>query len=82
MVGRASGLPLTYKQITKEQYAETLAEQGLHEDAAGSLAAMYEVLARGEIADPTGEVATVLGRPAGTFEDYAIRAAAAGAWQR
>lgn len=40
------------------------------------------MMARGLIADPTGEVEAVLGRAPRTFEDYVVRAAAAGAWDR
>ena len=37
---------------------------------------------RGVIAGTTDDVATVLGRAPRTFEDYVVRAAAAGAWRR
>lgn len=43
---------------------------------------MFVMMERGLIAGTTQDVATVLGRAPGSFEDYAIRAAAAGAWER
>ena len=38
------------------------------------------MMQRGLIAGTTDGVATVLGRPPRTFEEYVVRAAAAGAW--
>ena len=42
---------------------------------------MYEMMQRGVIAKTTDGVATVLERAPRTFEDYVVRAAAAGAWR-
>lgn len=43
---------------------------------------MFVLMERGFIASTTDGVATVLGRASRSFEDYVVRAAAAGAWQR
>jgi hypothetical protein len=43
---------------------------------------MFVIMERGVIAGTTGDVAAVLGRAPRTFEDYVVRVAAAGAWQR
>ena len=89
VIARASGVPMTYRQIPASEYTATLVEQGVAEDAARDVAAMYEVLERvqeslaGEgLSETTEDVVAVLGREPRTFEDYAARAAAAGAWER
>ena len=82
LIARATGLPLTYRQVPPGDYTEALRRQGVDGDTARSLTAMYEVMERGVIADTSEDVAAVLGRPPRTFEDYVVRSAAAGAWQR
>ncbi|CAA9429296.1 MAG: hypothetical protein AVDCRST_MAG35-2486 [uncultured Quadrisphaera sp.] len=89
VIARASGIPMTYRQTTAPEYAAALVEQGVDADAARDVAAMYEVLervqdslAREGLSETTEDVVTVLGREPRTFEDYAARAAAAGAWDR
>lgn len=81
LIASASGLPLTYRQISPSEYTETLMQQGLDEATAGTVAAMFEVLGRGVLADTSDQVATLLGRPPRTFEDYVVRAASASAWR-
>ncbi|MEU1305180.1 NAD(P)H-binding protein [Streptomyces shenzhenensis] len=82
LISRASGRPLTYRQIAPAEYAATLVESGLSEDDAHHVAEMFVLMERGLIAATTDDLATVLGRAPGTFENYAVRAAAAGAWRR
>jgi hypothetical protein len=43
---------------------------------------VFVIMERGVIAGTTDDVAAVLGRAPRTFEDYVVRVAAAGAWQR
>ena len=43
---------------------------------------MFVMLAEGLFAGTSDHVATVLNRAPRTFEDYVVRAAAAGAWRR
>jgi len=81
LISRASGRRLTYRQISPEAYATTLVEQGLSEDDAHNVAEMFVMMQRGVIAATTDDLATLLGRAPRTFEDYVVRAAAAGAWQ-
>ena len=52
------------------------------EDDAHHVAEMFVLMERGVIAGTTDGVAAVLGRAPRTFEDYVVRAAAAGAWNR
>ncbi|MGE2716965.1 NAD(P)H-binding protein [Mycolicibacterium litorale] len=82
MIGRVTGRDITYKQISAAEYAAALVEDGFGEDDARHLADMYAVMERGLIASTTDGVATVLGRAPRTFEDYVLRTAAKGAWDR
>ncbi|WP_159232820.1 NAD(P)H-binding protein [Mycolicibacterium vanbaalenii] len=82
LIARASGQPITYKQITPAEYTAALVDDGLSEDDAHHLAEMFVTMQRGLLADPTDGVATVLGREPRTFEDYVLRTAASGTWQR
>lgn len=82
LISRASGRPITYRRIPSDEYAATLVAQGLGEDDAHHVAEMFTLMERGLLATTTDDLASVVGRPPRTFEDYAVRAAAAGAWQR
>jgi len=82
LISRASGRPLTYRQVSPAAYAATLVEEGLSEDDAHHVAEMFVLMERGLFAATTDDLATLLGRAPRTFEDYAVQAAAAGAWRR
>jgi uncharacterized protein YbjT (DUF2867 family) len=82
LISRASGRPMTYRQITPTEYTASLVDQGVGEEDAHHVAAMFEIMERGLLAATTDGVATVLGRPPRPFEDYVVRVAAAGAWER
>ena len=83
LIARASGLPLTYRQISPAEYAAALVEEdGVGEDDARRVAEMFVLMDRGLLAATTDDLATVLGRAPRTFEDYVVRTAAAGAWRR
>ncbi|WP_029113813.1 NAD(P)H-binding protein [Mycobacterium sp. URHB0044] len=82
LISRASGRPITYKQVSAAEYAATLVEEGVGEDDAHHVAEMFVLMERGLFAPTTDGIASVLGRAPRTFEDYVVRAAAAGAWQR
>lgn len=82
LISRASGLPITYKQLSPAEYTAALVEEGWAEEEAHGVAEMFVLMERGLIADTTDGIATVLGRAPRTFEDYVVRAAAAGAWRR
>lgn len=81
-ISRASGLPITYKQVSTAEYVAAAVEQGLSEQEARSVADMFELMAGGLIAATTDDVAAVLDRQPRSFEDYVVRIAATGAWQR
>jgi uncharacterized protein YbjT (DUF2867 family) len=80
LVSRASGLPITYKQVSPAEYTAALVDQGWGEDDARHVTEMFVLMERGVLAGTTDDVAAVLGRAPRAFEDYVVRAAAAGAW--
>ncbi|MET0898468.1 MAG: NAD(P)H-binding protein [Mycobacterium sp.] len=82
LISRAAGRPVTYKQITTTEYIAALIEDGFGDEDARHLADMYVVMQRGLIADTTDGVATLLQREPRSFEDYVLRTAASGAWDR
>jgi len=82
LISRASGLPITYKQVSPAEYTAALVDQGWSEDDAHHVTEMFVIMERGVLAGTTDDVATVLGRAPRAFEDYVVRAAAAGAWRR
>jgi len=82
VISRASGLPMVYRQVAPAEYTAALVEEGWSEDDAHHVTEMFVLMERGVLAETEDGVAAVLGRPPRTFEDYAVRAAAAGAWRR
>jgi uncharacterized protein YbjT (DUF2867 family) len=82
LISRASGLPVTYKQVSPAEYTASLIEEGVGEDDAHRVTEMFALMDRGLIAATTDDLAGVLGRAPRTFEDYVVRTAAAGAWRR
>ncbi|MFC8195733.1 NAD(P)H-binding protein [Streptomyces sp. NPDC057298] len=81
LISRASGLPMTYKRLSPAEYTAALVAEGWGEDDAHHVAEMFVLMERGVIAETTDGIATVLGRAPRNFEDYVVRAAAAGAWR-
>ena len=82
LIARASGRAITYREISTAEYTATLVAGGMDADDAVHLTAMYDVMARGVIAEPADGVEAVLGRTPRTFEDYVLRTAVTGAWDR
>jgi uncharacterized protein YbjT (DUF2867 family) len=80
LISRASDLPITYRQVSPAGYSAALVEAGLGEGDAHHVAEMFVLMERGLLAAPADGVETVLGRPPRAFEEYVVRAAAAGAW--
>lgn len=81
MISRASGRPISYRQISDAAYTASLIEGGLSADVARNESEMFVMMERGLIAATTDDVATVLRRAPTNFEDYVVRTAAAGAWR-
>ncbi|WP_221354364.1 SDR family NAD(P)-dependent oxidoreductase [Streptomyces beigongshangae] len=80
LISRASGRPLRYRRITRDEYVSSLTGQGLSRHDADDIAAMFALMESGLLSGTTDELASVLGRAPRTFEEYVVRAAAAGAW--
>lgn len=81
-ISRASGLPMTYRQVSPARYTAALVDDGVDEEVAHDVAEMFVMMERGLIAGTTDDLAALLGRAPRTFEDHVLRAAAAGAWRR
>ena len=85
LISRACGRPITYRRISPEQYVTNLIAQGADEADAELIAEMFVLMADGRLSSTTDDLAMLLkatGRAPRTFEDYVVRAAAAGAWRR
>ncbi|MEU1946872.1 NAD(P)H-binding protein [Streptomyces sp. NPDC059474] len=82
LISRASGRPIAYRQVSPAEYTAALVEEGVGEEDAHHVAEMFVMMERGLLAGTTDDLATVLGRAPRTFEDYVVRAAAAGTWGR
>ncbi|WP_040779267.1 hypothetical protein [Nocardia pneumoniae] len=67
-------------ELTPEEYRAELLAEGLPEDVAADLDAMFAVMRAGHSPRPGDGVQRVLGREPVDFDAYAARAAAAGAW--
>lgn len=70
------GRPVEYRRVTIDEHRELLAAAGLDEGTIGFLLAMDQNTAAGELADTTGELAALIGRPTTPLVD-ALRAARA-----
>ena len=82
LISRTSARSITYKQISSAEYIAALVEDGVSEDDAHHVAEMFVLMEPGLFAATMDGVATVLGRAPRTFEEYVVRTAASGAWQR
>ncbi|MBG0826395.1 NAD(P)H-binding protein [Planomonospora sp. ID67723] len=79
-IARAAGRTIEYVELTPGEYRGELLAEGYPEAAARALGALFEVHRAGHLAGVADGVRRVLGREPAAFEDYAARAAAAGAW--
>ena len=80
IVGRAAGRPVTFSGDADSYLAAQLGFGRERAEVEAEVAAFQALAARGD--DVPGDVVPrVTGRPATTFEEYASRAAAAGAWR-
>ncbi|MFD7510323.1 NAD(P)H-binding protein [Streptomyces sp. NPDC059853] len=80
LIALASGRPLTYRRITPDAYITDLVGQGLSRPEAEDVSAMFTLMESGVIAGTTDDLPALLGRAPRTFEEYAARTAATGAW--
>ncbi|KOV92080.1 NmrA family NAD(P)-binding protein [Streptomyces sp. MC1] len=76
-LSRATGRTITYRPVSKAEYADMLRAEG----APAELAELFEGIVSGRNAEPADGVQEALGRPATDFTVYASRVAATGAWR-
>ncbi|WP_319690820.1 NAD(P)H-binding protein [Streptomyces sp. ME19-01-6] len=79
-IARAAGRSIRYVELTPEEYRAELLAEGVPEEAATELNALFAGMRAGHFAEPGDGVRHVLGRDPIDFDTYAARAAAAGAW--
>lgn len=76
----AAGRPIEFAELTPEAYRTELLAEGWPEEAATAMNGMFALHRAGHLAEATDDVQRVLGRDPASFEDYAVRTAASGAW--
>jgi uncharacterized protein YbjT (DUF2867 family) len=79
-IAAATGRDIRYVQVTPEQYASALAQQGVPTEYVWLLNYLFTTVLDGRNAHLTDGVRRALGRAPRSFTDYAQTAAAAGAW--
>ncbi|MBB5120566.1 NAD(P)H-binding protein [Streptomyces eurocidicus] len=79
-IARAAGRPVTYVELTPEEYEAELTAAGWPETGVRSMSALFALHRTGISAVPVDGVRRVLGREARGFEAYVERGVAAGAW--
>ncbi|WP_433469679.1 NAD(P)H-binding protein [Spirillospora sp. CA-128828] len=79
-IGRAAGREIAFVQVSADDYAAALGEQGLPEELAGFLTYLFANVLDGRNARPADGVRRALGREPRDFADYARDTAASGIW--
>ncbi|WP_460759580.1 Rossmann-fold NAD(P)-binding domain-containing protein [Nocardiopsis oceani] len=82
VLGGAAGYPVAYRKVTPDEYVSWAAAEGVPEELAQGLVALFTQVLDGRNTKPAGGVQRALGRPAGDFEGYAAKAAGTGVWER
>ena len=72
--------PIKYSSITVREFIDALKQQNMPEDMLWLMNELFSVVMDGRNSQVTSDVETILGRPATSFRDYAVKAAASGAW--
>lgn len=72
-LARASGRSVAYVAISNDQFAASLREAGLPEPVVANVAELFAQFANGTYAEPTGDVAAILGRAPTSYAAYAER---------
>jgi NAD(P)H dehydrogenase (quinone) len=70
------GTPVVAQQVSDDEYRAILVGAGLDEGTAGFVVALDEATRRGDLADATADLRTLIGRPTTPLVD-ALRAALA-----
>ena len=80
-IAKASGRTIRYWQISPEDYAATMEQQGVPADVAQLVLYLFTTVLDGRNAYVTDGVERALGRKPRNFETYAREAAATGIWR-
>jgi uncharacterized protein YbjT (DUF2867 family) len=80
LMAAAAGREIRYEELSLEAYRDLLLSDGLTAEVADELMTLFEVMRAGAYAEPGRGVQEVLGREPRSFEDFAAKAAAIGAW--
>jgi uncharacterized protein YbjT (DUF2867 family) len=75
-IAEVTGRPMRFRDLTPEDYIAEQVAAGLPEGVARFLDRMWDLTRTGHNVAPTDDVERVIGRPAGDFRDYVVRAAA------
>ncbi len=78
----ATGRPVEYLEVTRDEFVAGAAAEGLPEEVANGLAALFAEILDGRGVETADGVERALGRPATGFAEYVAKAAEAGAWSR
>lgn len=68
-IGEVLGRPVTYRSVTGEEHLELLTGAGLDEQTAGFVVALDGDIREGALADATGDLARLIGRPTTSLAD-------------
>lgn len=81
-ISEAVGYPITYHQVTIDEFLNALRDQGLPEDVLWLMNELFTVVFDGRNSNPATGVEEALGRPATDFSEYVRKVMATGAWHR
>ncbi|GAA1090502.1 NmrA family NAD(P)-binding protein [Nocardiopsis metallicus] len=82
VLGEAAGRPVAYRKVSTEEFVAASAADGMPEEVAHGLAALFTEVLDGRNVKPADGVERALSRPATGFEEYTAKAAASGVWSR
>ena len=79
-IARASGRPVRFVPVPLDEFAASMARQGVPEDVAALMTSLVTEVLDGRTARVADGVRRALGREPRDFRDYARAAAATGVW--
>ena len=82
VLGEAAGYPVTQLEVAPDEFVAAAEAEGAPEELARGLVGLVEEILDGRNVKPVDGVERALGRPATAFEEYTVRAARTGVWQR
>ena len=77
----AGGVEVQYVPTTMEAFLGMLLKQGLPKDVVSLLSYLFGEVLDGRNTPVSPDIENILGRPAGSFEEFVRRSAAEGAWR-